>query len=165
MSGPGNAGYHSAMKSSRRFRAAIKWTGAVVTVLLLTGWLASRWYVVSLYLMPTINLGFYRGNLHIGWDTPWSIIPNTCMGDLLWYPGPFRYEMGYSSPYNIYAGFNIPMWLVLPIAGLPTLWMFRTDRRRRRAEQINHCPKCGYSRTGLPADRACPECGTVKVSP
>jgi hypothetical protein len=39
---------------------------------------------------------------------------------------------------------------------VPTLLMFRTDCRRAKS---GHCPKCGYSRAGLPMDRPCPECG------
>jgi len=41
--------------------------------------------------------------------------------------------------------------------------MFRTDRRRARVEKFNLCTKCGYSRVGLPVDRACPECGHAET--
>src|SRR5215510_9955902 len=51
------------------------------------------------------------------------------------------------------------------ILGVTLLWavpVILTQRKRRRA-MINRCPKCGYSRTGLPSDRSCPECGTTAV--
>jgi ssDNA-binding Zn-finger/Zn-ribbon topoisomerase 1 len=51
----------------------------------------------------------------------------------------------------------IPCWALAAFAAAPTLLIWRHDRKR----DPNACPKCGYSRTGLPADRACPECGCM----
>ena len=53
----------------------------------------------------------------------------------------------------------IPLWFPLLLAAVPTVVMFRSDRRRRLRERSEACIHCGYSRVGLPADRACPECG------
>ena len=53
--------------------------------------------------------------------------------------------------------FSIPLWCLAILTATPTFLIWRRDRKRNP----NGCPKCGYDRTGLPADRPCPECGNA----
>jgi hypothetical protein len=56
---------------------------------------------------------------------------------------------------------SIPIWFLAMLTAMPTFLMWRHDRNLRMLERANACPKCGYDRTGLPVDRACPECGSA----
>lgn len=54
----------------------------------------------------------------------------------------------------------IPLWAPTLLAGLTAAWCWKRERHRRRLAKIGSCLACGYSRVGLPANAACPECGT-----
>jgi hypothetical protein len=49
----------------------------------------------------------------------------------------------------------IPLWFPLLLALIPTVYLWRTDRRRLPG----FCKKCGYNLTGNETGK-CPECGT-----
>ena len=49
----------------------------------------------------------------------------------------------------------VPLWLPFVVFLVPTLVLWRHDRRARPG----HCPNCGYNLTGNVSGR-CPECGT-----
>ena len=49
----------------------------------------------------------------------------------------------------------VPTWFLILILGVPTMIVWWNDRKPLPGT----CPNCGYDRTGLPAGRACPECG------
>jgi hypothetical protein len=143
---------------------SIKWIGAVVTVVLLLVWVGSRWYGFGLYTRSSSNLaGVFGGRLVLVWTMPLS----SQLRDLR---GSFDFQVG-TQPFHWWFEFRsdvssrmreiaIPTWSLALLTATPTVWLWRRDRRRRRAEAANCCRTCGYSRTGLPADRACPECGT-----
>jgi RNA polymerase subunit RPABC4/transcription elongation factor Spt4 len=154
------------MKPRRgKTRTVIKWAGAVVIVLLLVGWFGSARLTFggmvgnfSTYVM------LHRGRLALGWVEPFSI---SQFRDLLfwssdeqgfrieWWWAKFRPVSGYTE-HQLF----IPIWFFVLLTAIPTLLMFRTDRRRAREARLGFCRKCGYSRTGLSDDRACPECGS-----
>ena len=50
---------------------------------------------------------------------------------------------------------SIPLWLPLLIFLIPTLWLWRLDRRH---QPPGHCEKCGYNLTANTSG-ICPECG------
>ena len=53
-----------------------------------------------------------------------------------------------------YAG--VPLWLLFALAAIPTVILWRRDRRRIAA---GHCRQCGYNLTGNESGK-CPECAT-----
>ncbi len=50
---------------------------------------------------------------------------------------------------------RVPLWIPLALIGMPTLWLWRSDRRRARR---GCCTDCGYNLTGNVTGR-CSECG------
>lgn len=151
------------MKPRRRFRSLIKRAGVAITALLLIVGIASGWYGGGASLQPTIGVHAWGGLLLIQCYEPWAIrpqafgwtdipIPPPRPDFRLWF-GRYRNPSYGSLPSTILV---IPFWFLILLTGVPTLLMFRADRRRAR---IGRCPKCDYSRTGLAADRLCPECG------
>jgi ABC-type antimicrobial peptide transport system permease subunit len=147
------------VKRRRRIRAAIIWTGISITVCLLFLWVASAWYIIEFSLYPTVYAYFHAGMLVVTWDNLWSIVPMECDFGIRRYSGGFFWWFVYSTkPPG--AAFCIPVWFLILVIGVPTLLLWRSDRRRRLADAVSNCSKCGYSLTGLPEGRACPECGT-----
>ncbi len=54
-------------------------------------------------------------------------------------------------------GFMLPHWfLILIFAILPTIWLFKWNKRRKLGANI--CPNCAYDLTGNESGN-CPECG------
>lgn len=54
---------------------------------------------------------------------------------------------------------QIPLWMPLVVTAVPAAFAIRGEVRRRRANRLGACPKCGYSRLGLELAAPCPECG------
>lgn len=56
----------------------------------------------------------------------------------------------------------IPIWMfIVPASGVAGIaWWF--DARARRSMLAGKCARCGYDRSGLESECACPECGRVK---
>jgi hypothetical protein len=62
------------------------------------------------------------------------------------------------SPYDGGSDFGLSALYPVLITGAPAAVLWYVGRRRFGPGQ---CKKCGYERSGLAADAACPECGTV----
>ena len=127
----------------------------MVTLLLLIVWVGSKKHLVYAYAKPTFGLGAGGGLIAFGWERPWGL-PVDWKCDLEEWDNEWEwwYEV------RVLSGgteIGVPTWMFILLTAIPTLLIWRRDRRR----DPNACPKCGYSRTGLPADRACPECGTA----
>jgi hypothetical protein len=60
--------------------------------------------------------------------------------------------------------FGVPIWTLAGASLVPTVVVWRLDRRARRRARINHCPTCNYDRGGLPAASPCPECGAIPAT-
>ncbi len=144
----------------KRLRSTCKWSGTALTALLLAVWVGSRWWAAGLRLKPTVDLGVAAGQVYIGWEEPWSIIP--LYRD--WYP-PERYLYPFSWWFDgarstmggvTYTDVVIPIWALVVLFATPTLWLWRCDRRR----QPGLCVKCGYDLRGN-ASGVCPECGAA----
>ena len=56
-------------------RNTIKWSGTVLTVMLVVVWVGSAWWAAGFLLPPTVSLFVFAGRVNIGWKEPWSIIP------------------------------------------------------------------------------------------
>ena len=154
------------MKLRRRLRSAIKWAGTVVTPLLLALWIASGLWMNLTFVDPGLMVMFGGGQLDFVWFRKWSLIPDDVSASpLLRNTEPFKWWFDFDrvlSPTGSVIGWSvtIPIWSLVLLTGVPTFLMWRTDRRRSRFAKLNRCVKCGYSKTGLAAARACPECGT-----
>jgi hypothetical protein len=59
-----------------------------------------------------------------------------------------------------YYRFTIPFWLPTVVCGVPGLLLARREWRNYRRHGADQCQACGYSRAGLAAGAACPECGS-----
>ena len=60
---------------------------------------------------------------------------------------------------EIVTSLALPLWLLFLAVLIPTLLLWRLDRR----PLPGHC-RCGYNLTGLTSGR-CPECGTAAPAP
>jgi len=148
----------------KRLRSTIKWSGTVLTVLLLVVWVGSAWWMAGFTLEPTGTLAAYAGKVSISWQEPWSIIPvdgrlhrpRRHSEPFSWWFDASRATMGGVTR----TGIAIPIWVLVVLFATPTLWLWRCDRRRRPGL----CLKCGYDLRG--ADhKVCPECGTPPPRP
>ena len=152
-----------------KIRAAIKWSGAVATVLLLAAWVGSAWCVCGVSNSAGTFAGISDGEIVIVWESPLSLKP---FEGAKWIFGrenrfPFSWWFhSYDDPWTgvFWRTVYVPVWFPALLTGAPTLWMWRNDRRRRLRERAHACSKCGYSRTGLPVGRPCPECGALASS-
>jgi len=169
------------MKPHPRIRKTIKWSGAVVTLLLVVPWIGSCWWSVSrcdrapalddqpediIAVAPGVVLfsstadhlrispkGFWNWGRYVpGLHAPWYRQRT-----------PFQWWFdSYSSPPSFpfqSTELIIPLWPLPAMAIIPTALAWYLDARARRRERFGRCPKCGYDRTGLAAGAVCPECG------
>ena len=75
----------------------------------------------------------------------------------------FSWSGGRPKSLDTYLSFSLPYWfLTLIFAILPTIWLFKWNRRRKLGP--NTCPGCGYDLTGNETG-ACPECGASTPIP
>jgi hypothetical protein len=142
-------------------RSTIKWGGAVVTVLLLIVWVGSKWYNYQISIYPLAHAEVFRGRFNFSYETPWSRLPDKIDGDAWKYPRQpldwwFETRRLTFANGTVRKTLLVPVWFVALIAVMPTLFVWLPDRKPLPGV----CLACGYSRTGLPADRACPECGS-----
>lgn len=133
----------------------LKWSSTGLIVLLLIVWLASLQYSAWLLIKPVGQIGIWPGQILLAWPDDWSMVPRIVDGGISrlqavhheWW---FRHKA--TGPAKVLA---LPIWCLLLLIVPPTLLLWWRDRKHGP----NLCPKCGYSRIGLAADRACPECG------
>lgn len=132
----------------------MKWIGAVLTALVVAGWVVSFlwsvWFAVgsvSVYLGESgIGVGplryyerltaFYRG-----WPDGWEwmvLMPRFQRTGPVWVLIPF-------------------IWL-LPLVYIPTMYLWDRDLTARRRTRLGQCLKCGYDLSGN-VSGVCPECG------
>jgi hypothetical protein len=143
-----------------RLRSTIKWGGAVLTVLLLVVWVGSARYEACADYWPACTLHVCGGNAAVMWDNPWTPVPVIRDSFIREHVLPFQWwfslrRMNQVRSTSITTAISVPLWFLAILTAMPSFLIWRHDRKR----DPNACSKCGYSRTGLPADRACPECG------
>jgi ssDNA-binding Zn-finger/Zn-ribbon topoisomerase 1 len=152
-----------------RTRRAFMYVGAPLALLFLLAWTTSRFQTISFVDAPAIrevrisSLGLQYSHTRLGrFGSPrgWNFeLPPT---PAPWLNRPFFEN---TSGYTIVL---IPHWLsTLPLLiTSATAWLLHPfATRRERARQLSHCPKCNYSRAGLPENAPCPECGARAPTP
>jgi len=145
---------------SRR-RRVLKWTGLVVCCLILV------LFGVSLVR----HVGYDRNRICFRlW--PGCGMVRVC-GDEPWRDPSAGWSSSAYTPYirgltaDLYAywphifkdppplgGARVPLWIPFLLAAIPTVWLWRRDRRPPKGS----CQACGYNLTGN-TSRVCPECG------
>ncbi len=144
------------MKPHPRIRKAIKWGGAVVTVLLVAVWIGSGWYVWQ-WASATGWCVLHEGRVELSWDSEFS-------KDLGFRSGPFfplNYRWGFDLDVLANRRVVAPLWAPVCVVGAATILARRFDTLARSRARLNLCPKCNYDRTGLAIGAVCPECGSV----
>ena len=141
-----------------RIRRIAKWSGVVVCVVLVAGWVVSlRWGIayalgrlgrsdlevsiawggINLVRFPPGSSRLREGGFEFvrfeGWMTAWLPMFSSMLGGSVLF---------------------IPMWMPLGAVALPTAYLFHRDRRHPRG----HCKQCGYDLQGNESG-VCPECG------
>lgn len=134
--------------------------GTVAAILLLAGWLGSRWwycwYVTNYGVVfngnaGRISIGDSRG--YYGIQTGWTMIRNPYPEFRLWF------EWSRGGPVGALPNVAIPLWMP---AVLLAAWSGATWRRHLRVRgraARGACASCGYDLEGLPPGTSCPECG------
>ncbi|MCC6908080.1 MAG: hypothetical protein IT430_09085 [Phycisphaerales bacterium] len=145
----------------KRLRSTIKWSGTVLTVLLLVVWVGSAWWACTLFLPTSLLASVMSGQIYVEWREPVSVH----WSQVQWV-GPYRAStqfawwfarQTFSTPGgSITTSTSVPLWSLVCLSALPTTWIWYRDRRRAPGL----CAKCGYDLRG--ADHAvCPECGAA----
>jgi hypothetical protein len=166
------------MRPHARIRKAIRWGGAVVTVLLVVVWVGSTWIEFGCCNRPGLSV-FVSGGYVVtertrplttsrGWVFP-SPMPRPMQG---WYwRSQYRPAWRCSKEFGIidnngeWSADSLLRWASLAglLSGIVLWWMTVLDRRAAR--RLNICPKCRYDRTGLGLSARCPECGSSPAEP
>jgi hypothetical protein len=162
----------------RRLRArvnwAVRWGGLSVSAAVGIAYLIS-WNTVYLYNGPIRNGNtqdtFCRGQIKIhAWSgafppaskaqTWWEATPLAQARQMGMPFAPFRFEWHWTSMPNGFRALNarLPLWPLLPLGIVTTI--LAAGRRDRPAGREDPCASCGYDRSGLSPDSACPECAS-----
>ena len=151
------------MRPHPRIRKSVKWTGAVVSVLLLAVWITSAWWYVSWWFRWGDSMAVGGGAAYVGHNI--LDIPPAARGahyglstgtPFTWWFADYKYGAG--------GHMVIPLWSPVFLALLPTVAAWHLDTLTRRRAGVNLCPKCNYDRTGLAPGAVCPECGTAALA-
>ncbi len=146
----------------KRLRSTIKWSGTVLTVLLLVVWVGSVFGFARIGGAPPLDVGIQDGVVFCYWEKPWTHRPYSLHYSYGRTYGHRRWARWFHVwtvpiPYGTCTTVYIPIWFVAALTGLPTAWLWYRDRRRAPGL----CIKCGYDLRG--ADhKVCPECGAVR---
>ncbi len=140
-------------------RSLAKWTAAAGALLLLTAFVLSMRYHVTIRHPNTWRLEVSGGAARLNWDTGRPTAPR----------GPTQYDAGAHSapmewlprPYRRvgWPGVIIPLWIPLAAFALSAAALRRGIGRRR----LGTCRGCGYDLRGLPPRTVCPECGAGRA--
>lgn len=147
----------------KRLRSTMKWSGTVLTVLLLVVWVGSGWWWCNFIpRSASYAIAIDRGTLAVKWVTPAPTLPDKYLGwhtswnrpfRLMWW---FRGESGTVVRGGTVTDVVVPLWFGALIIGLPTIILWYRDRRRAPGR----CIECGDDLRGN-ASGVCPECGSA----
>lgn len=143
----------------KRLRSTMKWSGTMLTVLLLVVWVGSRSWYASASVAERGCVYVCWGCLSISWERPWADPRGPLEIDLMremphfiWW---FRYREQ-ATPALSVRRMDIPVWIIAMLVAVPSAWLWYRDRRRAPGL----CIKCGYDLRGN-ASGVCPECGSA----
>lgn len=137
----------------------MKYFGLVLTAIFVALWLGSKWYGVTADFGPELTFQANDGSLQIGTRDPWdrwdSIDePNHSgvwkrpveWGAMEWgkYFRWFRVGHQTYGQYSVTA-ILIPLWSLVLLSGVPTIFMFRSDRKGKR---MGHPTNAAYPELG-----------------
>ena len=149
--------YAVLVKPHPKLRKTVKWSAAVVAVLLVIAWAESAVATVYLWDCGGKWMCLHFGGLVAGVDDQSGFV-----GRLGRTPGTFGVEWGFGAAWSAGGGYlGIPLWCPAAITLAACLIASRLDSLARRRERKHLCAKCGYDRRGLASDMVCPECGTL----
>jgi hypothetical protein len=144
-------------------RRLAKWTGLVLSLVLIISWLVSFWFGGSLQwrsLHVTVHHGYFGlwfHNQYSDYPQPEGLEASAWQHRRIGFH--FRQlKMGDTS-YGTWM--QIPHWVPLIACLIPTLILFYGDLRNRA--RAGHCQHCRYDLTGNTSG-TCPECGT-RITP
>lgn len=150
-----------------RFRAAVKWSGATLCVLLFALWLASGWCGAHLIARPDEDpFGTYHGVEVGSGQILLTYCADPALGQLQWQCDIYRllpkgfWDFGFSL-YHVPPWWTIvfPLWLPFLLIALPTGYLCYRDRKAKPGL----CAVCRYDLRGLPeTTMKCPECGSLR---
>ena len=153
------------MLRSPRVHRFCKWGGLGVSILLAVGWAASLAMTVIVshshlhVAVASGGFGFAIPKHPIEMETRFVLVgPES----IRWLPsvGPKRWGLPDPTPRpNLMFTGYVPFWCLFPLAAIPTVILWRRDRRI----PPGHCQTCGYDLTGNTTG-VCSECGTTADS-
>ena len=136
-----------------------KWAGVAACAGVVASFAASLQYEIGCKTKSGVTIGASTGTFFVYWPARpgkpgWSFnrFPRDyalaySLRSALWFASRFGPNFGQVS---------VPIWMLLIVAAIPTVFMWRVDRRRNAP---GHCQQCGYDLTKNESGR-CPECGT-----
>ena len=134
-----------------RIGRILKWTGVVLCVLLTVSIVLSRWGSAGIALSDNHACAIRNGAVVVQkplYGALWIAYERTRKpGKLNWW------FLSHQSPSTF---FVTPLWIPLALIAVPTIWLWRRDRRF----PDGHCLRCGYNLTGNVSGK-CSECGNI----
>ena len=153
----GEEGRTRTVKPTRReLRRIGKWVAAAVVGGIAFAAVASVWVTPS-HWSDQWGVLIENGRLCVRWVFPPTRYEYRLAPRVQWHDARIRWW--FEANFGIDAGaVYVPLWSVLIVCGLPTVWLWNVDRRRPDC-----CPECGYDLTGLAPGKCCPECGKTSA--
>ena len=113
----------------------------------------------TVYNYPEYETSWKTFNPPPLWRTR-RIINSTSWRDLLGFTWPHVLQredfVEFSGPCYRQTDISLPLWMLLPVIELPSLYLWRNNRR----VAPGHCAACGYNLIGN-VSGICPECGNA----
>jgi hypothetical protein len=155
------------MKPHPRIRKAIKWGGAVVSVLLLIAWVGGARLCVSVQLRSGTIVSIGSGQVLVIKSSaylPWQLegTPKMRMTNVSGSPFHWWTTHTWSPAANVKTTYDgYPLWPIALVCTAIATAAWISDAIIRRRMRAGRCPNCHYDRTGLAAAAVCPECGAA----
>jgi hypothetical protein len=130
------------MRSHPHIRRVAKWTGVLVSTLVIVGWVLTLSNEAILHIGSRVYTEVGGGNILVAIVKPSA--------------GPRERKLFLHDIKQVgLPHVVIPLWIPLFTAAVPAGILFYRDRRRN---PLGHCGQCGYNLTGNTSG-LCPECG------
>ena len=156
------------MHPPSRTRRIFKWTGAGLSLLILSIWGLTLWWPIRSATTASSFVWLDNGSLLFmvkdygmppSYDSPYGLKPSRGFADYGFILPRWTFQEFPEKSW--YAIVIVPLWLPLLLTAIPTAWLWHRDRRRIRP---GCCLRCGYDLTGNTSG-VCSECGLAKPPP